>query len=145
MPEDGIINYVGQGSRIGMIVLLVVAAGALSFDAHRGLATFYRARATGPFALIWPRFVATATLAVIAYVLGTAAAWFETSLLLGALPADKVLWGLVLEAGFLVFAAPAALVADATLIDHLRPMLVSPGATVALLILAVHRARVREL
>ncbi|GAA0808143.1 hypothetical protein [Spirilliplanes yamanashiensis] len=192
-PEHGLVNFVSQGSQTGMIVLLVVAAGVLSFDARRGLATFYRTRVTGPFALIWPRFVATAALAVTAYVLGTAAAWFETSLLLGGLPAGPVLWGVALETVFLLFAvavvataatvgrstlstagvsvvvllvvlpvaglvhgvgdwlptrlltAPAALVTGATTADHLGPVAVALAATVALLALAVRRARAREL
>lgn len=112
-PAHGIVNFVSQGSQTGMIVLIVVAAGVLSLDAHRGLATFYRTRAPGPFALIWPRFVAVATLAVLAYVLGTAAAWLETTLVLGRLPAGRVLYGVVLEAVFLVFAV-AVVAAAAT-------------------------------
>jgi hypothetical protein len=56
-PADGLVNYVSQSNQTGLLVHIVVVAGALSYDAHRGLATFYRTRAPGPFALIWPRFV----------------------------------------------------------------------------------------
>ena len=41
---DGIVNFVSQSSQTGLLVLIVVVAGALSYDAHRGLATFYRTR-----------------------------------------------------------------------------------------------------
>jgi ABC-2 type transport system permease protein len=103
-PEHGIVNFVSQGSQTGMIVLIIIAAAILSFDARRGLATFYRTRASGSFALIWPRFVATAALAISAYALGTAAAWFETTLVLGGLPARQIVLGVVLETVFLLFA-----------------------------------------
>ena len=116
VPRHGIINFVSQGSQTGMIVLIVVAAGILSFDARRGLATFYRTRATGSFALIWPRFVATTALAIGAYTIGTAAAWFETTLVLGALPAHQILPGVVLQAVFLLFAV--AVVAAASTVGR---------------------------
>jgi ABC-2 type transport system permease protein len=103
-PKDGIVNFVSQGSQTGMIVLIVIAAGVLSFDARRGLATFYRTHAPGPLALIGPRFVSTVALAIGAYLLGTAAAWFETTLVLSGLPAHQILAGAVLGAVFLVFA-----------------------------------------
>jgi len=51
-PADGIVNFVSQGSQTGMLVLIVVVAGALSYDAKRGLATFYRTRAPGPLAAL---------------------------------------------------------------------------------------------
>jgi hypothetical protein len=63
--------------------------------------------------------MAGATLAVTAYVLGTAAAWLETSFVLGELSTVRVLEGVVLEAMFLVFAvavvAAASTVARSTL------------------------------
>jgi ABC-2 type transport system permease protein len=113
-PEHGIVNFVNQVGQTGLIVTVVVIAGALCFDARRGLAIFYRTRAPGPFALIWPRFVAGATLAVVAYVLGTVAAWLETSFVLGELSTVRVLEGVVLEAVFLVFAV-AVVAAASTL------------------------------
>jgi ABC-2 type transport system permease protein len=132
-PAFGIVNFVSQGSQTGMIVLIIVAAGVLSFDARRGLATFYRTRAPGTFALIWPRFVATATLAVTAYVLGTAAAWFETAVLLGRLPTGRVLLGVGLEAVFLVFAV--AVVAAAS--TFARGTLATAGIAFAVLLVVL--------
>jgi ABC-2 type transport system permease protein len=113
-PADGIVNYVNQVSQTGLLVVVVVAAGALSFDARRGLATFYRTHAPTAFALIWPRYVANTALAVLAYLLGTLAAWYETALVLGAVPANRVLLGVVCEAVFLAFAV-AVVAAAATL------------------------------
>jgi ABC-2 type transport system permease protein len=132
-PGDGIVNFVSQGSQTGMIVLLVIAAGAFSFDARRGLAIFYRTRVSRPFALIWPRFVATAALAVTAYVLGTAAAWFETTVVLGGLPPGQVLAGAAVEAVFLVFAI--AVVAAAGTFG--RSTLATAGISIGVLLLVL--------
>ncbi|GAA3344939.1 hypothetical protein GCM10020358_50120 [Amorphoplanes nipponensis] len=132
-PADGIVNYVGQGSQTGMIVLIVVAAGVLTFDAHRGLATFYRTHAAGPFALIWPRFVATVTVAIAAYALGTAAAWLETTILLGPLPAGRVLLGVGLEAVFLTFALAVVAAASTTG----RSTLATAGVSLAVLLVVL--------
>lgn len=133
VPRHGIINFVSQGSQTGMIVLIVIAAGVLSFDARRGLAMFYRTRVPSSFALIWPRYVATAVLAAGAYALGTAAAWFETTLVLGALPARQILSGLVLQAVFLLFAV--AVVAAASTIG--RSTLSTAGIAVAVLLVVL--------
>ncbi len=101
---DGIVNYVNQVSQTGVIVVVVVATGALAIDAHRGLATFYRTRVPGLFALIWPRFVVASAAAAVAYLLGTAAAWLETGLVLGGLPVRPLLLGTACELVYLTFA-----------------------------------------
>lgn len=136
VPRHGIINFVSQGSQTGMIVLIVVAAGVLSFDARRGLATFYRTRVTGSFALIWPRFVATTVLAIGAYAIGTAAAWFETTLVLGAVPAHQIVPGVLLEAVFLPFAV--AVVAAASTVG--RSTLSTAGISVVVLLVVLPAA-----
>jgi ABC-2 type transport system permease protein len=116
---DGFVNYISQVSQTGLIVVIVVAAGALAFDARRGLATFHRTRAPGLFAVIWPRFVVATATAAVAYLLGTAAAWLETRLVLGGLPAGRMVLGAVCELVYLAFAvatvAACATVARGTL------------------------------
>ena len=191
-PADGIVNYVNQTSQTGLLVVIVVTAGALSFDARRGLSIFYRTRAPGAFALLWPRFVVASVSAALAYLLGTAAAWLETRLVLGGLPTGRLLFGTLGEIVFLAFTvatvaaaatftrstlgtvgttavvlllilplagavpparpwlpgtlmrAPGALVDGAPISDYLGPLAVCVLATAALLALAVHRARDRE-
>lgn len=132
-PADGIVNFISQGSQTGLIVLAVVAAGVLSLDAHRGLAIFYRTHAAGWFALVWPRFVAVTVTALIAYVLGTAAAWFETTVVLGPLPGARILLGLALGAVFLTFAV--AVVAAAATIG--RTTLATVGISLVVLLLVL--------
>ncbi|GAA3455703.1 hypothetical protein [Dactylosporangium matsuzakiense] len=132
-PADGIENFISQGSQTGLIVLAVVAAGVLSLDAHRGLAIFYRTRATGWFTLVWPRFVAVSLTALIAYFLGTAAAWFETTVVLAPLPTARVLLGALLGAVFLVFAV-AVVTAAATVS---RTTLATVGISLGVLLLVL--------
>ena len=110
-----------------------MVAGALTYDAHRGLATFYRTRAPGPFALIWPRYVAGTVAGVLAYLAGTAAAWLETVLVLGRLPAGRLALGLLYEAVFLAFAV--AVVAAAATIG--RGALATIGTAVVVLLLVL--------
>jgi ABC-2 type transport system permease protein len=137
-PADGVANYIDQASQTGLIVLVVVVAGALAFDAHRGLAVFYRTRVPGPFALIWPRFVVGAAAGVVAYLLGTGVAWYETTLVLGRLPADQVLLGVACEAVFVIFAV--AVVAAAASVG--RGTLATVGLAIGVLLVALPLAGV---
>jgi ABC-2 type transport system permease protein len=117
-PKDGIVNYLNQVGQTGLIVVVAIAASALAFDAHRGLSTFLRTRVSSVWVLVRPRVVVSAAAAVLAYTMGTLAAWYETALLLGPLPVGAVLAGLLCESLYLVFAvavvAAAAAVARKT-------------------------------
>ena len=86
------------------MVAVAVAAGALAFDGRRGLSTFLRTRTPSMAGLVLPRYAVPTAAAVLAYVLGTLAAWYETALLLGALPPGAMLAGIVCQAAYLVFA-----------------------------------------
>jgi len=132
-PAHGIINYVDQAGQTGLIVAVVVAAGALCFDARPGLAVFYRTRAPGPFALIWPRFISSCALVALAYALGTAVAWAETAILIGPPPTAAVLEGIVLQTAYLVFAV--AVVAFASTLG--RSALSTVGISIAVLFLVL--------
>lgn len=115
-PKDGMINYVNQVGQTGLIVVVAIASSALAFDARRGLSTFLRTRVGSMWVLVRPRFVVTAAAAVLAYTLGTVAAWYETTLLLGSLPIGAVLAGLLCGSLYLVFAV--AVVAAAASVDR---------------------------
>lgn len=118
-PKDGIANFVNQVGQTGLIVVVVIAAGALAFDARRGLSTFLRIRADSMWTLVGPRFTVNAAAAVLAYTLGTLAAWYETAVLLGSPPAGAMLAGLLCGSVYLIFAVAvvtaAASVARSTL------------------------------
>jgi ABC-2 type transport system permease protein len=54
-PQDGLYNYVAQVSQTGVIVVVVVAAGAVAFDARRGVSVFLRSRTRHLRDLVLPR------------------------------------------------------------------------------------------
>jgi len=118
-PKDGLTNYISQVSQTGLVVVVVIAAGALNFDSRRGISTFLRTRVDDVWHLVAPRFTINAAAAVGAYTLGTLAAWYETALLLGSPPARVVIGGLICGSIYLVFAvavtAASASIARSTL------------------------------
>jgi ABC-2 type transport system permease protein len=103
-PADGLSSYVGEVTVIGVVVVVAVAASALSFDARKGLAIFLRTRVTSLWALVLPPFVASAVAAALAYVLGTLAACYETAVLIGSLRAGQVAAGVLCFVVYLTFA-----------------------------------------
>lgn len=104
VPRDGIAQYVKQINQIGLIVLVVVAASALAFDARPGLSIFLRTRARSIWHLVVPRSVVVGIGGAAAYVLGMLVAWYETSLLIGVPPAGRMLAGILYGSLYLVFA-----------------------------------------
>jgi hypothetical protein len=54
-------------SQTGPIVVVVIAAGALAFDARRGLSTHLRTRVHSLWQMVAPRFVGNTGAAVLAY------------------------------------------------------------------------------
>lgn len=103
VPADGMSQYVGNALQIGTLVAVVVAAGALAFDATPEMGIFLRTRVANVRTLLTPRFVVTVAAVVGSFVLGGLAAWYETWALIGALHAGDVLAGLLLGSLFLVF------------------------------------------
>jgi ABC-2 type transport system permease protein len=101
---DGLGSYTGEISMIGLVVVVAVAASALTFDARKGLAIFLRSRVTSLWTLVLPPFVASAGAAAVAYVLGTLAACYETIVLIGPLSAGQVAAGVLCFISYLTFA-----------------------------------------
>jgi ABC-2 type transport system permease protein len=130
VPSDGISAYVGQVATIGLIVVVVIAAGAFGFDSKIGLATFLRTRVTSLWQLVIPRFTVNAAAAIAAYVLGTLAAWYETSLLIGSLPVAAMVEGILCAACYLTFAVALSAMAAALVKNTLGAV----GLTVVVLL-----------
>lgn len=103
VPADGMAQYVSNASQIGTLVAVVVAAGSLAFDAIPEMGVFLRTRVPRVAAIIAPRLVVVAIAAIVAFVLGSLAAWYETWALIGPLPAGPVLAGIGFGMLFLVF------------------------------------------
>jgi ABC-2 type transport system permease protein len=133
-PADGIAQYVGNISQIGLLVVVMVAASALAFDARREMAVFLRTRVAGIRAIVLPAYAVTTGGAVAALLLGSLAAWYETAVLLGGLPAGRLLAGIGFGAVFLAFAIAAVALVAALV----RGVLATAGVTlVALLAMAI--------
>ena len=111
VPSDGMAQYVSNAMQIGTLVAVVVAAGALAFDAIPEMGVFLRTRVSSLWQILVPRLVLTTTFVVAAFVAGATAAWYETRVLIGALEVGSVLAGIAFGSLFLVFVV--ALVAAA--------------------------------
>jgi ABC-2 type transport system permease protein len=130
-PAQGISSYASELSGVGLIVVVVIASGAFSFDARHGLATFLRTQVASIWQLVTPRFAVWAAAAAIAYLLGALAAWYETTLLIGSPAAAGMLAGILCGGVYLAFAvAVTALAASAV-----RSTLATAGIALAVLLL----------
>jgi len=103
VPADGMAQYVDNALQVGTIVAVVVAAGALAFDAIPEMGVFLRTRVTNVWGILIPRLVVSFALCSGAFVLGTATAWYETWVLLGPLSASAVAWGTLFGVLFTAF------------------------------------------
>ncbi len=65
-PADGLNSYVSEITLVGLIVVVAVAAGALTFDTRPGISTFLRTRVSSMKRLVLPRFAVTALAASLA-------------------------------------------------------------------------------
>jgi ABC-2 type transport system permease protein len=103
-PADGIDQFTGNAAQIGLLVVVLVAGSALAFDARREMAVFIRTRVGHVRDILVPAYLVNTAAAVAGLVAGSLAAWYETVVVLGALPAGRMILGIALEALFLAFA-----------------------------------------
>ena len=129
-PADGIAQFVGNVSQIGLLVVVLVAASALAFDARREMAVFLRTRITGVRAVVIPAYTVTTGAATAALLLGSLAAWYETGVLLGPLPVARMFAGIGFGAVFLAFVVAAVALAAAVV----RGVLAAAGITLGVLL-----------
>ncbi len=130
VPADGIAQFVSNAAQIGLLVVVMVSASALAFDARREMAVFLRTRVSGVRAIIVPAFTMNAVAAIVGFTMGSLAAWYETAVLLGAVPASAMLAGILAGDLFLAFAVAAvAFVASAV-----RSTLATGGIALVLLL-----------
>ena len=111
VPSDGIAQYVGNISQIGLIAVAAIAALALAVDARPGLAAFYRTRQPAARSWIVPRWLATSLAAGVAWTIGLVAAVYETVLLIGPLPIGGMVVGWATWVLYLAFAVAVAALA----------------------------------
>jgi ABC-2 type transport system permease protein len=138
VPADGIIQFASSATQIGLLVAVVVAAGALTLGAVPEMAVFLRTRVASPARLVLPRYAVAAGAAAAAYTVGAGVAWYETAVLLGALPVGGMLVGMLLAVLYLAFAAAVVAVVGsrfdgllATVLGSLVVLLILPLAGIA--------------
>lgn len=124
-PVDGIAQFSSNAIQIGLLVAVVVAAGALTLDAIPEMAVFLRTRVRSSGRLLAPRLTVVFAAVAAAYLLGVAVAWYETVVLLGALPAGGLLLGALLAVLYLAFAVAVVAVAGSRARGVLGAVLVS--------------------
>jgi ABC-2 type transport system permease protein len=139
-PGDGITQFLSNAQQIGLLVVLVVAAGALAFDAKPELAAFLRTRVPGLTELVVPRYVVTVAAVCAAFALGVLGAWYETVVLLGPLPAGGMLAGTVYAWVYLAFAVAVVAFVSALARSVLTVIGISVVVLLALPILGVVQA-----
>lgn len=106
-PADGVVQFVGNASQLGVLAVVVVAATALSLDAKPELAAFLRTKVRRSGLLVVPPYAVTVAAAVAALAVGTAVAWILTDALIGPLPVGAVVVGTLYGAAYLAFAVVA--------------------------------------
>lgn len=103
-PVDGIVQFVSNGSQLGLLSVVVLAASALTLGAHPEFEAFLRTKVTGPHMLVLPRFGVAVATAVAALWIGTGIACVVTVVLLGGLPTGPMVVGTLLGSVYLAFA-----------------------------------------
>jgi ABC-2 type transport system permease protein len=136
-PAAGIAQFSSNAQQIGLLVVLVVAAGALAFDAKPEIATFFRTRVTSVRRLLVPRYTVATAAAGGAFVIGVLAAWYQTVVLIGAPPVAGILAGAVYGVLYLAFAVAVVALATAIARTTLTAVALSIGVLLALPLLGL--------
>lgn len=131
VPADGIAAFAGDAQQIGLLVAVVVGAGALSVDALPEMSIFLRSRVRPTGRLLWPRLAMSTLAAWAAFLAGLAAAWYETAVLLGAVPVGPLLAGAGCGLLYLAFAMTVV----AAVAAHSRSVVLSAAVSLVFLIL----------
>ena len=103
VPADGIAQFTSNANQIGLLVAVIVAAGALVIDAIPEMSVFLRTRVDAISDLLTPRLVMSFAAIAAAFLAGLAFAWYETAILLGGPPVGALLVGAGLTLVYLAF------------------------------------------
>jgi ABC-2 type transport system permease protein len=136
-PSDGIAQYIGNISQIGLIAVAAVGALAFAVDARPGLAAFYRTRQPSAASWIVPRWVATSLAAGAAWTVGLLAAVYETVLLIGSLPAGEMVVGWAAWVLYLAFAVAVTALAAGLVRSTVAVTVVAVGLLIVVAVAGV--------
>ena len=104
VPADGITQYISNAFQVGLLVAVGIAAGALAFDAKPQMGIFLRTRVRRVSDIIVPRYVVMVAAVVACFMLGSIAALYETTVLIGSLSIGGWLLGTLVGSLYLAFA-----------------------------------------
>jgi ABC-2 type transport system permease protein len=136
-PPDGIHAFMGNAQQIGLLATVIIAAGALAFDARPTVSTFLRTRVRSLDAIVLPRYVTNAVLSMGAFTAAAAVAWALTDALIGTLPAASMVEGMALALLYLAFAVAVVALAAAIGRSQLPTVLITLAFLIALPILGL--------
>lgn len=136
-PVDAIGQFLSNAGQIGLLAVLAVAAGALTFDARREWAAFLRTRTRSMRQLVLPRVALPAAAATVALAVGTGVAAMLTVVMIGGLPIGDLVLGTLLGAVYLVFAVAVVAVAASIARQAITAVLLAVGVLLVLPILQV--------
>jgi len=136
-PPDGIRAFMGNAQQIGLLATVIIAAGALAFDARPTVAAFLRTRVRAVDTIVFPRYVTNVLLTVASFTLAAAVAWVLTDVLIGTLDATAMVEGIVLAWVYLAFAVAIVALAAALGRSQLSVVLIALGFLIALPILGL--------
>ncbi len=103
-PAAAIAGFARSITQIGTLLAVVIGAASLAIDARPALAAFYRTRVRRTAVLVLPRYLTVAAATLAALALGTLAAGYETTVLIGRVSPVALAGGLGLEALWMCFA-----------------------------------------
>jgi len=139
VATDGIRAFLGNAQEFGLLAVVIIAAGALAFDARPEASAFLRTRVRSILDLVGPKVVANAAAAVTAATLGFTLAWGLTVALIGSLPTGRMIVGVLLWWEYLLFAVSVVAVAASIVRSQLSVVLAALAILVALGVMALVR------
>ncbi|HEY91996.1 MAG TPA: ABC transporter permease subunit [Dehalococcoidia bacterium] len=135
MPEPSaamaIGEYAGTIVQFGVLVAVLMLMGAVSRERERGLAAIILSKPVSRGAYITAKFLATASSFIVALVLGSAACWIYSILLIGPASLPAFLGLNVLAALFFMFCLSVTLLCS----SMFRNQLLAGGIALAILII----------
>src|SRR5579872_138955 len=130
-PQDGIAEYLKNVLQIGLLVISIIAVYSLAIDAKTSFSIYYRTRVREPIKLVLPRFIVISAAVLTTFIVGTLTAWYETTALLGSVPAKDIIIGSLYICLYWIFCIAIVLLATSLV----RGLLASAGIAIGVLIL----------
>ena len=131
-PAAGMAQFGSNAGQLGLLAVLVVAAGAMTFDARPPWSAFLRTRVPRLLDLVLPRVVVSAALAIVALALGAGVAAATTTVLIGAPDLVDVVLGVGFGAVYLALAVAVVAAAASVVRTAVSTVLTAVGVLLAL-------------